>query len=157
MDETFNHGSKLRDVAPQLDHVVIDQFNGNRSQFYDMLGGVHCGVECGEMTHAQCFCPEHWGQFQINAFCKGQCPFGSDQQVANVGRIAQEGINVISPHTSLYLREAGGDFILFFQGKCMHIRIQCLRCVRIFKPPCRAIHGHRGQGAHIVLHLAISD
>ena len=77
--------------------------------------------------------------------------------MANVGRIAQEGINVVTPNTPLYIGETGGDFILFLQGKRTHIRIQCLRCVGIFKPPSCAIHGHCIQGAHIVLHLAISD
>ena len=65
-----------------------------------------------------------------------------------MGRIAQEGINVISPNTPLYFWKTGGDFALSCRAMHAYPHPMLALCRRI-KPPCRAIHCHRGQGAHV--------
>ena len=107
-DDRLEH----RDLAPERDHGAVDQFDRDRPQLHQMLGGIHRLVEAAEMADAQHLVADHRPQLQFDLGGEGQRAFRADQQMRQVvRRIARhQRIEIVAADPALHLWESLGDF-----------------------------------------------
>ena len=69
-----DHRLEHRDVAAQRDHGAVDQFDRDRLQLDQMLGGIHRLVEAAEMADAEHLVADHRPQLQLDLVVKASVP-----------------------------------------------------------------------------------
>ena len=77
-------GLEHRDVAAEREHGAVDQFDRDRPQLDQMLGGVHRLVETAEMADAERLVADDRPQLQLDLGGEGERAFGADQQMRHV-------------------------------------------------------------------------
>ena len=104
-----------RDLACQLDHGAVDQFDRDRQQVNDVLGGVHGFAEAAEMAGADRAAAEQRRQFQFDARGKTERAFGADQQVGEIDVVLSrhQRVEIVAADAALHLRKTRGDFVGF--------------------------------------------
>ena len=106
-DDRLEH----RDLAAERDHGAVDQFDRDRPQLHQMLGGIHRLVEAAEMADAQHLVADHRPQLQLDLRGEGQRAFGADQQMRHVvRRVARhQRIEIVAADAALHFRKSARD------------------------------------------------
>ena len=113
MDEGLQRRAEHRDLARKLQHRAVDQLDGDRLQFHQMLRGVHRLVERAEVARADRAAAEHRPQLQLDAGGEAERPFRSDQDVREIMArgIRREGVEIVAADAALHFREARLDLV----------------------------------------------
>ena len=119
----IDHGPEHRDGAAEADHGAIHQFNRDRLQLHQMLGGVHRLVEAAEVADADRAVTDHRPQLQLDLRGEGQRPFGADEQMRKVVRPVgwDQRIEIVAADAPLHLRKTGRDLGGLARAERQHI------------------------------------
>ena len=99
-----DHRLEHRDVAAERDHGAVDQFDRDRPQLHQMLGGIHGLVEAAEMADAQHLVADHRPELQLDLCRESQRPLRADQEMRHiVRRIARhQRIEIVAADPALH-------------------------------------------------------
>ncbi len=113
--EFFQRRPEDRNLARQLDHGAVDQFDRDRQQMHDVLGGIHRFAEAAEMAGADRAAAEQRRQFQFDAGGEAERAFRADQHVRKIDVVlaGHQRVEIVAADAALHLREARSNLIGF--------------------------------------------
>ena len=129
-DKGFQRRAEHRDLARKFQHGAVDQFDGDRFQFHQMLRGVHCLVERTEMAGADRTLAEQRRKLQLDARGERERAFRAEQDVREIvlRRIRGERIQIVAADAALNFGKARLDLVRLAQADIKQIR--CKRSQR---------------------------
>ncbi len=145
LDGRAEHG----DVAPEADHGAVDQFDGDRLEFHQVLGGVHRLIEAAEMADAEHLVADQRPQLQFDLGGEGQRAFGAHQDMGHVvlRPIGDQGVEIVAADAALHFRETFGDFAGFAVTQRQQVAKQ--RDLRIIGIQPRNVARHVAKLQHL--------
>ena len=120
-----------RDVAGQTQHGAVDQFDGDRLEFDDVLRRGHGLLETPEMAGADGAPSQDRRKLQLDPARKRERAFGADQQMGEIDVVAagHERIEIVTADPALHLRKPPRDFGGITGGDSEKIANEALRHV----------------------------
>ncbi len=111
--EFVQRRTENRDLARELDHGAVDQFDRDRQQGHDVLGGIHGLAEAAEMAGPDRATPEQRRQFQFDARGKSKRALRADQHMRQIDVVltGHQRVEIIAANTALHLGETRGDLV----------------------------------------------
>ena len=155
-DHSVDGGAEDRDLAAEVDHGAVDEFDGFGVKGDEVLAGGHGGAEAGELADPQDFAGLDGVQLELDLGGEGEGAFGADEEAGEVG--TGEGFEVVAADAAELLGEAGGDFggFLFAEGAQAGDELGGL--VGAFaEAVAGAVSEDGGDGNDVVGHEAVAD
>jgi hypothetical protein len=162
--ETIDGLAKQRNLARQIDHGAIDQFDRGRVEPDDMLGRVHRLVKAREMANAQHLVPRDLLQLQLQAGKKRQRAFRTDQQARDVGLVGlRDLVDVVTADATQQRRKTAFYLLRLALAELDHFTHQAgtaslQRTVRrVGEVRAAAVRQDGVDGLHVVHHVAVAN
>ena len=167
-----HHGSERRaehvDLAGELEHRGIDEFDRDRAQRHQVLRRLHGAAEAPEMAHAEAARAEQRGKFQLDDGGVGEGALGPHQHMREIGSPARgvERVEVVAADAPLH----AGEFLPHLVRLARADREQALREVAragvvelreagidLAEMHARAVGEHGVDRGHVVAHGAVTQ
>ena len=102
-----------RNLARELDHRAVDQFDRDRLEPHDVLRRIHRLVEAAEMAGADRAAAEQRRKLQFDARGKRERAFAADQHVREIDVVLarHQRVEIVAADAALHFGKARGDLV----------------------------------------------